>query len=82
MPSTRKQKAKARKSREKDMMSDFENMDVMIGNENSNPTERELLNVIGNTGDHRDTEPNLQQEENETHEYDFGHFVHENEIPR
>ena len=84
MPSTRKQKqkAKARKSREMDMMSDFENMDVMIGNENINTIERELSNVIGITGDHSDTEPNLQQEEKETHENDFEHFVNENEFPR
>ena len=46
MPSTRSQKAKARKSREMDMMSDFDNMDVMIGNENINPIERELSNAI------------------------------------
>ena len=39
MPSTRKQKAKARKSREMDMMFDFENLDVMLGNSNSNPIE-------------------------------------------
>ena len=42
MPSTRRQKAKARKSREMDMMSDFDNMDVIIGNENTNPIERGL----------------------------------------
>ena len=36
MPSTRRQKAKARKSREMDMMSDFENLDVMLGSENNN----------------------------------------------
>ena len=29
MPSTRRQRAKARKSRELDMMYDFENMDVI-----------------------------------------------------
>ena len=46
MPSTRRQKAKARKSREMVMLSDFDNMDVMIGNENTNPIERELSNAI------------------------------------
>ena len=50
MPSTRKQKAKARKSREMDMMSDFENADVMVGNGNINPIERELSDRIGNVG--------------------------------
>ena len=43
MPSTRKQKAKARKSREMDMMSYFDNLDVMLGNDNNNPIERELV---------------------------------------
>ena len=46
MPSTRRKKTKARKSREMDMMSDFDNMEVMIGNENTNPIERELPNAI------------------------------------
>ena len=40
MPSTRRQKAKARKSKEMDMLSDMDNLDVMIGSEN--PLEREL----------------------------------------
>ena len=40
MPSTRRQNAKARKSREVDMLSDIENMDVMLGNGSSNPIER------------------------------------------
>ena len=31
MPSTRRQKAKNRRSREADIMSDYENMDVMLG---------------------------------------------------
>ena len=81
MPSTRKQKAKARKSSEMDMMSDFENIDVMLGNKNINTIEREHSNVLGNTGDHCDTESNLQPEENETRENDFGNFVRENAIP-
>ena len=82
MPSTRKQKAKARKSREMDMMSDFENTDIMLGNKSINTIERGLSNVIGNTGNHGDTESNLQPEENESRENDFGHFVLENAIPR
>ena len=79
---TRKQKAKARKSREIDMMSDFENMNVMLGNNSINTIKREHSNVIGKTGNHRDTEPNLQQDENETREKNFGHFAHENVTPR
>ena len=31
MPSTRKQKAKERRSRQSDLMSDIENLDVMLG---------------------------------------------------
>ena len=45
MPSTRKQKAKARKSREMDMMSEFENLDVMLGSGNSNPIERDRKRI-------------------------------------
>ena len=82
MPSTRKQKAKARKSREMDMMSDFKNMDVMLGNYNANVIEREPSNVIENSEIHCDPESNLQSRENDSHENDFGHFVHENMIPR
>ena len=46
MPSTRKQKAKARKSRELDMLSDYGNMDVMLGEGNSKSIERELDSLI------------------------------------
>ena len=46
MPSTRRQKAKARKSREMDMMSDIDNLDVMLGNGSENPIERELADAI------------------------------------
>ena len=46
MPSTRKQKAKARKLRELDMLSDYGKMDVMLGEGNSNSIERELDSLI------------------------------------
>ena len=46
MPSTRKQKAKARKTRELDMLSDYGNMDIMLGDGNSNSIERELDSLI------------------------------------
>ena len=46
MPSTGKQKAKARKSRKLDMLSDYGNMDVMLGNGNSNSLKRELGSLI------------------------------------
>ena len=46
MPSTRRQKAKSRKSRELDMLCDYDNMDIMLGGGNSNSIERELDNLI------------------------------------
>ena len=82
MPSTRRRKAKARKSREMDMMSEFENMDVILGNDKANSIERNLSNVIGNSGSQCDNESNLQSRENDSHENGFGHYVHENMIPR
>ena len=82
MPFTRKQKAKARISREMDMMSDFENMDVMIGNKNTNPIERKLSKMIGNVTNDQDIESNPQSSRYETHENEFGHYAHEKAIPR
>ena len=46
MPSTRRQKARARKLREMDMMSDLDNLDNMLGNWNENPIEREIASAI------------------------------------
>ena len=46
MPSTSRQKAKARKTREMDMMSDMDNLDVMLGNGNNNLIERELAMLL------------------------------------
>ena len=77
MPSTRRQKAKvkkARKSSEMDMMSDFENMDVILGSNNVNPIRRELSNVIGNSESHCDIESNSQPREDDSRENGFGHY--------
>ena len=82
MPSTRRQKTKARKSREMDMMSDFDNMDVILGNDNVIPIERELSEVIGNSESHFDMESNSHPRENDFGENGFGHYVRENKIPR
>ena len=82
MPSTRKQKAKARRSRKMDMMSDFEKMDVLVGNGIANAIARDISNVMGNSENQCDAESNLQSREKNSHENDFGHFVHENLIPR
>ena len=46
MPSTRRQKARARKSRELEMLSDYATMDIMLGNGSSNSIERPLDSLI------------------------------------
>ena len=76
MPSTRKQKAKARKSREMDMMSDFENLDVMLGNSNNNPIERELAEAIDQSSTHGDGDTNAYQEN------EYRNYLHENDLLR
>ena len=48
MPSTRKQKAKEKRSRHSDVMSDIENLDVMLGNyTNSENRDQEAIDQIG-----------------------------------
>ena len=42
MPSTRKQKAKEKRSRQSDVMSDLENMNMMLGNYSGNHSDEEL----------------------------------------
>ena len=61
MPSTRRQKAKSRKSRELDMMSDLENLDIMLGNGNDNPIERELASAIEQSSVQGDIEDDMNQ---------------------
>ena len=58
MPSKRRQKAKARKSRELDMMSDIDNLDIMLGNSGENPKERELAEAIEQSSVQGDIEAN------------------------
>ena len=76
MPSTRKQKAKARKSREMDMMSDIENLDVMLGNSNNNPIEKELAEAIDQSSTHGDSDTNAYQE------IEYRNYLHENDLLR
>ena len=76
MPSTRKQKAKARKSREMDMMSDFENLDVMLGNGNNNPIESELAGAIDQSSAHGDADTNAYQGS------EYRDYLHENDLLR
>ena len=73
MPSTRRQKAKARRSREMDMLSDYDNLDVMLGSENNNPIERELAEAIDQSSAHWDVGPNMYQENG------LRDYIHENE---
>ena len=58
MFSTRRQKAKTRKSREMDMMSDIDNVPVMLGNGSENPVERELADAIKQSSVQGDYEGN------------------------
>ena len=76
MPSTRRQKAKARKSREMDMLSDIENMDVMLGNANHNPIERELADAIEQSSVQGDIESNTHLGNQ------YGSFTYGNNLPR
>ena len=63
------------------MMFDFENMDVILGNDNINPIERELSNVIGNSESHCNTESNPQLGDKNPHGNEFGNYVLENIVP-
>ena len=76
MPSTRRQKAKARKSREMDMMTDIDNLDVMLGGGNENPIERELADAIEQSSVQGDYEANEYQRDN------FRIFTQESETLR
>ena len=61
MPSTKRQKAKERKSREMDMMSDTDNLDEMLGNGSNNPIKRELADAIEQSSVQSDIEVNAYQ---------------------
>ena len=76
MPSTRRQKAKARKSREMDMMSEFENLDVMLGNSNNIPIKGELAEATDRSSAHGDAD---------THAYlenEYRDYPHEDDLLR
>ena len=73
MPSSRRQKAKARRSREMDMLSDYDNLDVMLGIENNNPIERELADAIDQSSAHGDADTNMY------HGNEYRDYLHENE---
>ena len=61
MPSTRRQKAKARKLSEMDIMSNLDTLDIMLGNSNDNPIEREIASAIEQSSVQGDIEDNFHQ---------------------
>ena len=73
MPSTRRQTAKARKSRKMDMMSDMDNVDVMLGNGDSNLIERKLADAVQQSPIQGDIETNMSQRD------DYRDFTCEND---
>ena len=81
MPSTRKQKAKARKSRELDMLSDYGNMDVMLGEGKSNSIERELDSLI-NVPERQQDLQSFPNRENSSQEKEIRDIDSRNELVR
>ena len=64
MPSTRKQKAKEKRSRQSDVMSDIEKLDVMLGNyTNSEIRDQEAVDQIENDPESRRRQQDLDQNE-------------------
>ena len=59
-----------------DMMSDFETLDVMLGNENNNLIERELADAIDQSSAHGDADANVYQGN------EYGDYLHENDLLR
>ena len=73
MPSTRRQKTKAKKFRKMDMMSDLDNSEIMLGNGNDNPIEREPASGIEQSSAQGDIEDNIHQRS------DYRDFAYEND---
>ena len=64
MPSTRKQKAREKRSRQSDVLSDIENLDVMLGNySNSEIREQEAVDQIEIDPESRRRQQDLDQNE-------------------
>ena len=64
------------------MMFGFDNLDIMIGNENINPLERELANAIGESTVQYDSECNPHSREDFHQGDEFRNSNHENIVPR
>ena len=65
-----------------DMMSDSENMDVLLGNENVNPIERELANAINGSINNNGVESDSKFRGNSSDENEIRDFSQENTVPR
>ena len=64
------------------MMSDFDNLNILLGNADTNPLERQLANATEGTINNEDPESNSQlrcSSSQKTETWDFGH---KNAIPR
>ena len=64
------------------MMSVFDILDVMLGKENTNPIERELVNTIGESTVHYNTELNQHPMKNFPPEGEFENTGYGNKVPR
>ena len=78
MPSTRRQKVKTRKSMELDMLSDYGNMDVMLGERNSNSIERERDSLINAPEGQQDFQ-SFSNRENSSQEHEIRNIDSRNE---
>ena len=65
-----------------DMMSDFDNLDVMVGSDNIYPIKRELANAIEESSVQYDTESNLPAREDFPQENEFRNQNYGNNFPR
>ena len=63
-------------------MSDLGNLDIMRGNGNINPIERELANTIGESKAQNETQSTSHKRGNSSHENELRDFGQENGIPR
>ena len=76
MPSTRKQKAKGKRFRQSDVMSDIENLDVMLGR-----YQRDNSEVQGRTSENElDLESNRREDSLNQNANDYKSYLHENII--
>ena len=64
-----------------DLLSDFDIMDVVLGDENSDPSERKLANTTNGSISHSDTQVFSNDSGNSSQEKEIRDFIVENEIP-